>query len=319
MKPLSVTTRLTILIVLAVAFGATMIALSVRTRSFDRSTNSVLGDDKKIERTFPVKSDGTLYLDSDVGNISVVGTDKEELEVRVVATGSDEQLRKFDVSFDQTGNDVKVKGELKRKHFGWFGDNWLDIQFEIRVPSSYNLSLRTSGGNIEIENVKGKINGETSGGNLDFTGLNGDVSMSTSGGNVTIKKSDGNFKLETSGGNMIAESITGPLHMETSGGNIDITGLDGKVDASTSGGNVHASLKSNKGVDLSTSGGNISVKLPKTVTAHVKAEASGGDVTCDLEFSGRIKDGTMNGKINGGGELIKLETSGGDIIINSNE
>jgi DUF4097 and DUF4098 domain-containing protein YvlB len=118
---------------------------------------------------------------------------------------------------------------------------------------------------------------------------------------------------------MYAESVDGSLRMETSGGNIEIRGSTGKVNASTSGGNIRASLKDNQGIDLSTSGGNISVELPKTISADVRAEASGGDVSCDIEYSGKIKDGSMKGKINGGGNLIRLETSGGDIVITSNE
>jgi DUF4097 and DUF4098 domain-containing protein YvlB len=87
--------------------------------------------------------------------------------------------------------------------------------------------------------------------------------------------------------------------------------------ASTSGGNIRASLKSNQGIELSTSGGNINVRVPATIKADVRAEASGGDVSCEREFSGKLKEGSMDGKINGGGNLIRLDTSGGDITIDS--
>jgi DUF4097 and DUF4098 domain-containing protein YvlB len=89
--------------------------------------------------------------------------------------------------------------------------------------------------------------------------------------------------------------------------------------AETSGGDIRIELKDNKGIDLTTSGGNITVSLPKSVTADVRAEATGGDVTCDFPFSGKLKDGSFDGKINGGGQLIRLETSGGDIVIQSIE
>jgi hypothetical protein len=42
-------------------------------------------------------------------------------------------------------------------------------------------------------------------------------------------------------------------------------------------------------------------------------------VTCDFTFAGHLHEGTLNGTINGGGSLIKAETSGGDIIINAAE
>jgi len=305
--------------VFAVIFAATMIGLSIKTRTLDNTERVLLGNDKNIEKTFTVQPDGQLNIQTDVGNISVKGTESNEVSIRVMARGSEEELGKFDVSLDQNGNNVDVKGKMKRSHFRFFDNHWLEIQYEIQVPKSYNLNLHTSGGNIEINSVKGKIEGETSGGNLELSELEGNVRLSTSGGNVNIEKSSGDFNLETSGGNMYGESITGPLQMETSGGNIEIKNGDGKVRASTSGGNIHAYMKDNKGIDLSTSGGNIVVRVPKSITADVQAEASGGDVNCDLEYTGKIKDGSMKGKINGGGNLIRLETSGGDIVIDPND
>ena len=75
----------------------------------------------------------------------------------------------------------------------------------------------------------------------------------------------------------------------------------------------------NKGIDLETSGGNLVVKLPKSISAEVSAQTTGGDVNCDFQFSGKLREGNLQGKINGGGNLIKLETSGGDIVISSVE
>ena len=112
---------------------------------------------------------------------------------------------------------------------------------------------------------------------------------------------------------------TGSLDVETSGGNIIIKNSDAKLTASTSGGDIQVELKDNKGINLSTSGGNITVSLPKSISAQVDATTTGGDVSCDFAFAGKIKDGSMHGKINGGGNLIQVETSGGDIVINSIE
>jgi DUF4097 and DUF4098 domain-containing protein YvlB len=278
-----------------------------------------MGSGKKIEKTFSVQPGGKLFVDADEGNITITGSETSEIAVHVYARGSDELLRKFDVKFDQDGNTVTVGGRLKHKYFDLFGNNDLDIEFEIQIPSKFNLDLRTSGGNISVDNLTGDIVGETSGGNLILGKLDGAVKMSTSGGNISLRGASGNFQLETSGGNIHGEGIVGDTHVETSGGNIELRDLDGKLYGSTSGGDIRAEMKNNKGIDLSTSGGNLIVRLPKSATGDVTAEATGGDVSCDFQFAGKMKDGSMNGKINGGGNLIRLETSGGDIVINSLE
>ena len=49
----------------------------------------------------------------------------------------------------------------------------------------------------------------------------------------------------------------------------------------------------------------------------MNAEASGGGVDCDFPISGKVREGTLHGQINGGGNEIRLETSGGDISIST--
>jgi DUF4097 and DUF4098 domain-containing protein YvlB len=316
---MSVSVKLLILVVCALLFGATMIALSLRNRTVSDVASSRWGNDKKIEKTFTVAQGGILRLDADEGDITLVGTQANEVSVRITARGTEERVQRYDVTFNEDGNTVTIDGRQDRHYFQLFNSGGFEVRYEVKVPSSFNLDLHTSGGNISVSNVKGKVDGETSGGDLDLTGLDGHVKLATSGGNVTVRKSTGELFLETSGGNMTGDGVSGSIHMETSGGNIDLLDSEGKLFASTSGGNIHVAMKDNKGIDLSTSGGNLSVKLPKDVHADVTAEASGGDVSCDFPFAGKIKEGRMNGKINGGGEIIKLETSGGDITINSIE
>jgi hypothetical protein len=296
-----------------------MVALSIKNRSEENLYGYDSDGDKKFEKYYDVQPGTDLTVESDVGNIKVTSTDLDRVEILVTARGSDRFMKKFSVESEQTGDEVRVYGKMKRSNFNIFNNGWTEVSFEIKVPKKMNLKLSTSGGNIEVENVTGKMEGETSGGNIELAGVESDLKMSTSGGNVKIYDCSGSFDLETSGGNMYVKNVRGPIKLETSGGNIDVTDSQGKVYASTSGGNVTVSLKGNEGIDLSTSGGNINLSVPRSITANVEAEASGGDVTCDLEFSGKIKDGSMKAKINGGGNNIKLETSGGDIVITPNE
>lgn len=315
--PLSAGAKLTILIILALIFGATMVGLSLKPHIQGVRDFAFSGNDKEMTKSFQVKPDGLLMVDADVGDITVTGTDSDQVVVMMRARGSDEMLSRFDISMDQEGNTVKVKARQKGRFFSFFHNNSLDVKFDIRVPKSFNLDLHTAGGDLAVESVKGKIDGQTSGGDLDLSSVEGTVTMSTSGGNVDVRSSSGNLRLETSGGEIRGESLTGSMHLETSGGNITIRDSDGQLYASTSGGNINVALKDNKGVDLSTSGGNVVLKLPNSIQADVRAETTGGDVSCDFQFMGKLKDGSMHGKINGGGKEIRLETTGGDIMIST--
>lgn len=318
-KPINLTLKLSALVLFAVLFAATLIALSVKDRRISNEDSHAWGDARAIQKTFAVGSGGKLVIDADVGDITISGTEGEELSIQVLQKGSDEQVKKYHVTFDQNGNTVTVKGRHERKYFHFFDNAWFDVRFVVELPKSFNLDLQTSGGNLNIENVNGTIVGETSGGDVEVEKLEGDVRVTTSGGNVRLSNSRGELTFETSGGDVVGEDLEGKVHVETSGGNITIKRTDATLYGETSGGDIRVELRDNKGVNLSTSGGNVVVNLPKGVAGDVDAETSGGDVSCDFAFSGKLKDGSMHGQINGGGERIRLGTSGGDIIIHATE
>jgi hypothetical protein len=318
-KTISTTLKLAIFVGFAMIFMVALIALS----AFQKTTHDPIirlsdfsyNDTKKIEKKFTVQSGDRLIVNTDVGNVSVTGTNSNEINIIVKAHGSEEYLDAYDLTFDQRGNTVSVEGRLEKKYRHIF-DSWsMDVEFEITVPTNFNIEIETAGGNLSVDNVKGMINGSTSGGNIDIDSIDGTVKLSTSGGNLGIYNSKGELELETSGGNIKGESITGTLNVETSGGNIILRETLGKIYATTSGGDIRVDVKENKGVSLRTSGGNIVLRVPKSLAATIEAETSAGDVNCELDFSGKIKEGRMNGKINGGGNIVHLETSGGDIDI----
>ena len=226
-------------------------------------------------------------------------------------------MNKYKVSRNQEGNTVHVEGKNERKFFQWNNSRSLSVHFTVRVPKQFNLDLQTSGGDLIVSNITGRADGNTSGGNLDISDFTGPVKLETSGGDIRIVHADGDLYLRTSGGNIRGEKVIGTFDIETSGGDIRCRDIDAKLRATTSGGNIEVTLLSNKGANLGTSGGNVRIYLPKDVTADVDAESTGGDVSCEMDFNGKIKDGRMNGRINGGGSLISAHTSGGDITVSA--
>ena len=318
-KSWSVTTKLSVLLLFALIFGAAMIALSVKRNQSD-DDGTYLGDDtKRIEKKFPVQLNGSLVIDTDLGDVSVTGCDVNELTVLVTERASHDILRKFHLNFEQQGNTVRIEGRYPQRLFRFFEEFSFDVRYVVQVPREFNLDIETAGGNLMIKDVKGDIRGNTSGGDVDVAQLNGKVRVTTSGGNVNVRKSNGDLLLKTSGGDIEGDSIDGTIDVETSGGNIVIKDSEAKLKGSTSGGDIRVELKNNNGIDLSTSGGNISVTLPPSIAAQVVATTTGGDVHCDYALKGEIKEGDMRGEINGGGNLIHPETSGGDISIHSLE
>ncbi|HLB00966.1 MAG TPA: DUF4097 family beta strand repeat-containing protein [Bacteroidota bacterium] len=295
--PISPTVKIIILMVLAAAFAATLLALSVQVGPGNLAGARFGNGSKQYSENFNVAPGGTLRLDTDIGDVRITGGDENSVAVTVSVEGDIDDVADFIVKMKETDNGVEVFGRNRNRngwHFGW-GD--FDARFVVTVPKNFNLRVETSGGDIEI------------------TGVGGTLKGSTSGGDVRITDVAGEANIETSGGDIRGNGILGSLSVETSGGDIDIRQIRAKACASTSGGDVRLELLENLGVDASTSGGNIVLTFPAATGAEIYAETVGGSVRCDFPVRGTMDDGSLRGDINGGGKRVRAETSGGDISI----
>ncbi|PKI17693.1 DUF4097 family beta strand repeat-containing protein [Colwellia sp. 12G3] len=233
---------------------------------------------KTINKEFTVANDGLLKIATDVGAIDIDTHAKETVLVAVTITGSNED--DMEVSFNNSDENVSIKGDFDRSSFG-FGNNHIRVTYKVTVPENYNLNLDTSGGSIEIENLKGKVDAHTS------------------GGSITL------------------EDMVGDVDIKTSGGSLDLDNIIGKIDAKTSGGSITLKLPTNPTKDSSvkTSGGSITAYLAKDVAVNLSAKTSGGRVSSEFAVNGTTKKRSIIGTINGGGPELVLKTSGGSVRI----
>jgi DUF4097 and DUF4098 domain-containing protein YvlB len=293
--------------------------------------------DSPVQRSFGVRDGGTLYLDTDVGNVHVsAGGGGVGVLVKRHARNQ-KQLDDMHLDFSQQGNDVHVTARYDSDwHFFSFGNDF-DVTFEVTVPSRYNLEVKTSGGNVTVGDLHGFVHARTSGGNVRLAHIDGPVEAHTSGGNVHLDAANGNTLLHTSGGGIAAGNVSGNVDMRSSGGSLEVhrvTGtllartsggsirIDdalGAVDAQTSGGSIHARISGQPRGDsrLSTSGGGITLEVSDRIAVDLDAHSSGGGVHTDVPIttSGSIDEGKLVGKINGGGPKLVLRSSGGGIHV----
>lgn len=276
--------------------------------------------DRHIEKSFTVHSGGNLVLDTDAGDVYVETWDRDEVRVKVDISGTDRRAERFDVKFSTEDNRVTVIGKSgDNAIFRWDVGN-LDISYRVSVPKKFSVKATTSGGDMTLRDMVGEVRFESSGGNLTVEGVDGTVNVNTSGGDIKVRMIKGGVKGETSGGNVRADNVTGDLNVQTSGGDIDLSVIDGSVHAETSGGGITLRLSGeNKGVDVHSSGGDISIYVNDSIAANLEASTSGGKVRCELPITvkGDMSDEELRGKINGGGNVIRAETSGGDVRIKS--
>ncbi|MCX6139120.1 MAG: DUF4097 family beta strand repeat-containing protein [Ignavibacteriales bacterium] len=285
---------------------------------FEEMFNSSEKADRVIEKSFSVKKGGTLTLTTECGDVDIVSGSADAVQVKVDISGSDRRMEKFTVDMKQDGDDVTIDGRSGEEGFLRWQTGSFSVHYRIIVPEKYSVNGSTAGGDLRFRLLDGTIKFQTSGGNVAVDSSRGMFDLSTSGGDVKVNGLKGETKVQTSGGNIHCDNIDGDLDAETSGGDIKLKNIIGKLHGETSGGNVYARLPGeNKGVDLHTSGGNITIEIPAQAKATIEASTSGGRVKCDLPITlqGEIDGSSLEGAVNGGGPMIKAETSGGDIKI----
>jgi DUF4097 and DUF4098 domain-containing protein YvlB len=208
-----------------------------------------------------------------------------------------------------------------------------------------DLALHTGGGSIEVHRANGKVVAETGGGGVTIhSGAQG-ATIETGGGSIEVRQCNGKVKVSTGGGSVDLSDVGGPAEIETGGGSIRLSSAKGHVHAETGGGGIElygvpsASAQTGAGgitvklvntgaertdSDLETSAGDITVYLAADVAVNVRASVDMGNghrITSDFSDIRIASEGdkwgpktlTAEGSLNGGGPLLKVRTSSGDI------
>lgn len=268
------------------------------------------------ERMLKLDPGGRFVLDSDAGSVTVMGSDQPGAIV-VVSSDRDDFQSKFDFTFEENPGVVRVTARRRAWHLFDFLTSYGRLRFDIRVPKTTALEIKTGGGSITAYSLSGDGNLNTAGGSIEVSTLTGALHTHTSGGHIHVQQIHGEAELRTSGGGIDADSIDGRLTAYTAGGSIRINQVTGRVDAHTSGGSISAifSKGDSGGGTLETSGGSIYAKIDPAVNLEVDLSTSGGSVRSGISLRGADTSSrhTLRGTLGSGGQLLRMHTSGGSV------
>ncbi len=296
-------------------------------------------------RTFTAAPGGTLVIEADRGSIQVLTAETNSVSVTVdreLNRSSDEKaqavLDDHKLTFAEEGGTITVKARLPKTEGIWNRRTaGLNVKYTVTVPSKFNLTLNTAGGNIAVADLTGTVRLRTAGGSIRVAKVDGPVKADTAGGNITVEaatgaveadSAGGSVKLgklggtttaETAGGSIRIETTSAPVKASASGGSIVVDGASAPLRLETAGGSVTARFtgKPDGASSVECAGGSITIYAGAGVGFEVDAESTGGSVRCDLprETSGKPSKNELRGQIAGGGPELKLRSVGGSISL----
>lgn len=222
------------------------------------------------EQTLPAI--GHLSVDAGPnGGATVKGWMRGDVLVRArveasAATQAAADLMASQVSIETTGGQVLAGGSAPADNSGW------SVSYEIFVPQTTDLSLKTINGGLTISDVRGQIRFDATNGGVHLTRVAGDVSGAT---------------------------VNGGIHVELAG-----TVWDGQqLEVRTQNGGVTLAMPSGYSahVRAETGVGHIQSDFPVTVAGNVRAQR----MEFDLGSGGPLIHVTTG---NGGIKLTRVES-----------
>ncbi|MDE2770323.1 MAG: DUF4097 family beta strand repeat-containing protein [Bacteroidota bacterium] len=280
-----------------------------------------------ISEKFSANQVENLMLSVVDADVTVNTSDASSVTVDVIVESRDtnkamEYYEKQNFSVSLEGGTLHVVSKPDKNYRG--PSNWrnsVDIHVMINMPPGVHSSIRTSDGDLAIEELTsgaqirtsdGDINiGQISGGDIVIQTSDGSiaadllqgpsVSIRTSDGDLMLGKligntiraqtSDGDIKIETVSGEFEARTSDGDLSIsnmtssravaQTSDGDIRIGNVSGTLTVSSSDGDVELELVDPGDISVSVGDGDTLVSIPADISTTLDVRASDGDVDMD--------------------------------------
>jgi hypothetical protein len=289
--------------------------------------------DRVEQRSFLLPAQGGVRIDAYRGLINVVPGAGHEVRITVRARsekkdekGARRALEALQLEMRRHGDDIVVTARNPRETgvlFFWEDHTKLDLRFEITVPATCNLDLKTDDGGIMVGSLAGTMRARTDVGTIFFRQIDGSVDASANSGNIVVSRCSGPVTLRTVRGDVQIGTVGGRAVLETVNGDISVQTARAPIEAKAADGNVTAGFATiDGGSRISTAIGNITATVNPEAGCSIRATSQWGKIYSKLPVqaeaggNGRSK---LVGEYNGGGPLIELAASGGYVKIKPGE
>lgn len=235
-------------------------------------------------KTYNLTGNPKLQVETSDANIRVSTWDQNKIEAKVITTRYKIGEDGIRIEERQNGDDVEINVRFPHHDFEIMHVEWNHrVDIIIQMPREGKVNLRTGDGKI------------------DLAGLKGEMDMHTGDGSVGLDSVDGRLRASTGDGHIRASGRFDDLDLKTGDGHIEVRAAAG------------SSLGT--GWRLETGDGNVSLEVPGDLAADVNLHTSDGHIDLDMPVTtdGKIREGEVHGKLNGGGSQLMIRTGDGSI------
>jgi hypothetical protein len=258
---------------------------------------------EEVTKTFTVNGHARVRVQTDDGAVRVSTGDIKQVEIRVVYSGY-KLDRDLHVSSEQNGDSVEVVAKTSSGGFWSWGVRHADLRVEVHMPKDADLSVRSGDGSVEADSINGSV---------DITAGDGSITAQSLKGSMRFHTGDGHIEGRGLDGTVDASSGDGHISLEGRFDGLNIRTGDGSVNARASAGSKVAS-----GWSIHTGDGSVDLEVPGDLTANLDASTQDGHISLGLQVTveGTFSSSRIQGKLNGGGQVLSIHTGDGSIHLN---
>ncbi len=287
-----------------------------------------------------------ITIEADSADIHIVPSDAAKVELKGKVAPGGQRENYLGVTMENGELLISVKND------SWHLFNFdllsvfedLDLTVYLPEESMLDVSVHCSSGNTDIAGMKlGSVEVRGSSGNItvrdctaeSFTSdmSSGDTRVETSGlggmkmtcrsGSISVSGTTGTIYARSTSGNIIIEDASDAIDAGCTSGDIDITGARGTVNAEGTSGGISIDVAEGPvpPITVGLTSGNVKIYMPMSAAFDLEANTTSGNIRTDLgiSVSGSLDNNyagdNISGKCNGGGLLVSLRVTSGNIDI----
>lgn len=321
-----------LLLAAIVAAGAPQIGITrdlAAEGSFDR-TLKVTGP---VELEVTTGSGSITVHTGGSDTVRVIGTIRAHTDSGIDRKEAEEKVRYLETRppIEQNGNALRIgrieDEELRRN---------VSISYELTVPAETRMHSATGSGSQTIDGIRGPLDASTGSGRLKLSHIGAEVRASTGSGSIELDTIQGSVRASTgsghirgagvagafightgSGGVDVEQTAPGNTEVETGSGTITLRGVRGSLRVRTGSGGITAEGTPAGEWLLHTGSGGVRVRLPRDAAFDLRAHTSSGHIHTGhpITVEGTLSRREVRGKVRGGGYLVDVSTSSGNVEI----
>jgi len=240
-------------------------------------------------RTYNINGTPNLKVETTDAGITVDTWDKNTIEARVTTRNYKIGEGGITIEDRQAGDAVSLILRFPHEHFNFSFHGNRSVEISIHMPKQGHVNLHTGDGSIHLSNLKGNMELDSGDGSLEVENVDGALRAHTGDGHI---RADGRFD------------------------GLEIKTGDGRVDTRAENG----STLGEGGWEVDTGDGSVTLEIPSTLAANVELQSGDGHINLEIPLTveGHLKDNHLQGKMNGGGRLLRVHTGDGSIALKSN-